>query len=99
MCTADAAANGLQFGQPDAGLGNARTAPLKAGGLVGGRAPLRDTEQPVVRLYWLVQDIEAADAAIAQASGHIALPPTEIPGHGTFSIFFQAGNAHGLWQL
>ena len=26
VCTAYAAANGLQFGKPDAGLGNARTA-------------------------------------------------------------------------
>ena len=38
VCAAYAAANGVEFGKPDAGLGNARTAPLAGGGLVGVRA-------------------------------------------------------------
>ncbi len=42
VCAAYAAANGLQFGKPDAGLGNARTATLPGGGLVGVRAPLSE---------------------------------------------------------
>ncbi len=35
VCAAYAAANGLRFGGPDAGLGNARTAALPGGGIVG----------------------------------------------------------------
>jgi uncharacterized protein len=99
VCTSYASANGLQFGEPDARLGNARTAALVGGGLVGVRAPLRETEEPVVRPYWLVKDIEAAIAAVVQAGGKIAVPPMQIPGHGTFAIYIQGGNDHGLWQL
>jgi len=99
VCAAYAAMNGVRFGEPDAGLGNARVAALKGGALVGIRAPLRETEEPVVRPYWLVEDIEAAVAAVVQAGGRIAVPPTQIPGHGTFAIYLQGGNDHGLWQL
>lgn len=45
------------------------------GGLLGVRAPLRDTEKSVVRPYWLVDDIEAAVAAAVKAGGVLALPP------------------------
>lgn len=99
VCAAYSAANGVQFGEPDPRLGNARTAALVGGGLVGVRAPLRETEEPVVRPYWLVQDIEAALAAAVEAGGKVAHPPMEIPGHGTFAIYLQGGNDHGLWQL
>ncbi len=99
VCAAYASANGTQFGEPDAGLGNARTAALAGGGLLGVRAPLRGTEEPVVRPYWLVQDIQAAVAAAVRSGGEVAVPPTEIPGHGTFAIYLQGGNDHGLWQL
>src|SRR5687767_13794730 len=99
VCAAYAATHGVQFGEPDARLGNARTAVLAGGGLVGVRAPLRETEEPVVRPYWLVEDIEAAVAAAVQAGGKLAHPPMEIPGHGTFAIYIQGGNDHGLWQL
>jgi predicted enzyme related to lactoylglutathione lyase len=89
----------VQFGESDAGLGNARTAALAGGGIVGVRAPLRDTEEPVVRPYWLVDDINAAVTAAVQAGGYLAHEPMEIPGHGTFAIYLQGGNDHGLWQL
>jgi uncharacterized protein len=98
VCAAYAAANGVQFGEPDAGLGKARTAPMRGGGLIGVRAPLRKTEEPVVRPYWLVDDIEAAVAAAVKAGGVIAHPPMLIPGHGTFAIYFQGGVEHGFWQ-
>lgn len=98
VCDVYAAANGLQFGEPDAGLGNARTAPLPGGGLVGVRAPLRESEEPVVRPYWLVDDIESALAAAVDAGGELAHPPMEIPGHGTFAIYIEGGVQHGLWQ-
>jgi predicted enzyme related to lactoylglutathione lyase len=98
VCAAYAAAQAVQFGEPDPGLGNARTAALPGGGLVGVRAPLRETETPVVRPYWLVDDIEAAVAAAVKAGGEIAHPPMEIPGHGTFAIYIQGGIDHGFWQ-
>lgn len=99
VCAAYAAAHGVQFGKPDPGLGNARTAAMPGGGLVGVRAPLRENEGPVVRPYWLVDNIEAAVAAVVAAGGYIAHPPLAIPGHGTFAIYFQGGIEHGLWQL
>lgn len=89
----------VQFGEPEAGLGGARTASLAGGGLVGVRAPLREDEDPVVRPYWLVPDIDAALATAVQAGGQTAHPPLEIPGYGTFAIYYQAGNDHGLWQI
>jgi len=99
VCAAYAVANGLQFGETDAGLGNARTAALPGGGLVGVRAPMHESEEPVVRPYWLVDDIEAAVAAAVGAGGEVAHPPMEIPGHGTFAIYIQGGIQHGLWRL
>jgi predicted enzyme related to lactoylglutathione lyase len=99
VCAAYAAANGVQFGGVDPGLGNARTAALPGGGLVGVRAPLHDSEQPVVRPYWLVDDIEAALAAAMKAGAQVAHPPLEIPGHGTFAIYIHGGVHHGLWKL
>jgi uncharacterized protein len=98
VCAAYAATNQVQFGDPDIGLGNARTAPLPGGGLVGVRAPLRETEDPVVRPYWLVTDIQAAVAAAVESGGEIAHPPMEIPNHGTFAIYLLGGIDHGLWQ-
>lgn len=99
VCAVYAAANGLQFGVPDAGLGNARTATLPGGGVVGVRAPMRPSEEPVVRPYWLVDDIQSAVAAAEAAGGEVAHPPMEIPGHGTFAIYLKGGVQHGLWQL
>lgn len=99
VCAAYAAATGVQFGKPDAGLGDARTAALPGGGLVGVRAPMRQTEEPVVRPSWLVDDIEAAVAAAVDAGGEVAHPPMNIPGHGTFAIYILVGIDDGLWQL
>jgi predicted enzyme related to lactoylglutathione lyase len=99
VCAAYAAMNGVQFGESVAGFGNARTASLAGGGLVGVRAPLRETEDPVVRPYWLVEDIEVAVAAVVEAGGQVAVPPTEMPGHGMFAIYLHGGNDHGLWQI
>lgn len=69
------------------------------GGRIGGRAPLRDTEAPVVRPYVLVDDIAAAVKAAEAAGATVALPPMEIPGQGTFAIYILGGIEHGLWQL
>jgi predicted enzyme related to lactoylglutathione lyase len=98
-CAALEKLHGVSFGEPDAGLGNARTATLTSGGRIGVRAPMAEHEKPVVRPYILVDDIEAAVAAAAAAGGEIAVPSTEIPGHGKFAIYFLGGIEHGLWQL
>lgn len=98
-CTALAGAHGVEFGDPVPVLGNARTAKLKDGGRIGVRAPMRATEQPVVRPYVLVDDIQAAVKAAEAAGAKVALPPMEIPGQGTFSIYILGGIEHGLWEL
>lgn len=90
---------GVTFGDAEAVLGGARTAPLANGGLLGVRGPLGETEEPVVRPYVLVDDIASAVAAAEEEGAMIAHPPLELPGHGTFAIFFLGGNQHGLWQL
>ncbi|MBU2864965.1 hydroxylase [Reinekea forsetii] len=99
VCAAYAATHKVQFSEKDPILGDARTAHLADGSVLGVRAPLRESEQPVVRPYWLVGDIEEAVAAVEKSGGEIAMPPTEIPGKGTFAIYLQGGNDHGLWQL
>ncbi len=91
--------HGVKFSKPETGLGNARTATLAGGGRIGVRAPMRETEAPVVRPYVLVDDIEAAVTAAKAAGSEIAHPPFEIPGHGKFAIYIQGGIQHGLWQL
>jgi predicted enzyme related to lactoylglutathione lyase len=98
VCAAYGSALSISFGPPDPMLGGARTAPLDGGGRVGVRGPLRANEAPVVRPYWLVDDLRAALAAAVAAGGTVAVPPMEIPGHGTFAIYLQGGNDHGLWQ-
>jgi predicted enzyme related to lactoylglutathione lyase len=98
VCATYAKLHGVTFGPGDAGLGGARTAPLPGGGLLGVRAPMHETEEPVVRTYLLVDDIDAAAKAAEEAGGTIAHPPMEIPGHGKFAIFIQGGIHHGVWQ-
>ncbi|MDH3402608.1 MAG: hydroxylase [Acidobacteriota bacterium] len=98
-CATYAQLHGVSFGDADAGLGGARTAPLPGGGMLGVRAPMHDAEEPVVRPYLLVDDVEAAAAAAVESGAEIAHPPMELPGHGTFAIFIQGGIHHGLWQL
>ena len=99
-CDALAQAHGVVFSEPVPEFGNARTADLKGGGRIGVRAPLRESEVPVVRPYVLVDDIGAAVKAAEAAGAKVAMPPTEIPGgQGTFSIYILGGIEHGLWQL
>ncbi|KAA3656106.1 MAG: hydroxylase [Calditrichaeota bacterium] len=98
VCAAYAATGGISFGEPDAMLGNARTAALPDGGIIGIRAPMHEAEEPIIRPYWLVDDINTALAAALKSGAEEAHPPLEIPGHGTFAIYIQGGVHHGLWQ-
>lgn len=98
VCAAYSATCGVHFSEPDAGLGNARTGALEGGGLVGVRKPMHETEEPVVRPYWLVENIEVALAAAVRAGSVVAHAPAKLPGHGTFAIYTLGGTHHGLWQ-
>lgn len=97
-CTALEKVHGLSFGEPVPEFGNARTMSLHGGGRISVRAPMRETEQPVVRPYALVEDIDAAVEAAQAAGAVIALPPMEIPGQGKFAIYILGGIEHGLWK-
>ncbi|MEM7587412.1 MAG: hydroxylase [Acidobacteriota bacterium] len=91
--------HGVSFGEPNPGFGNARTAEFEGGGRIGVRAPLAEHEEPVVRPYTLVDDIESALKAAEAVGAAIAMPSTEIPGDGHFAVYILGGIQHGLWQL
>jgi len=99
VCDLYAQLHSVQFGESDQGLGGARTATMANGGMLGVRAPLRDTEAPVVRPYLLVTNINETVEAASKAGAQIAMPPMEIPGHGTFAIVIHGAIESGLWQL
>jgi len=99
VCATYARSHGVAFGERDAVLGGARTTTLPGGGLLGVRAPLRESEAPVVRPYFLVDDIEAAVEDAVASGAVVAHPPMELPGRGTFAIFIQGGSELGLWQV
>jgi len=99
VCLNYEAIHGINFSSGEPGLGNARTAQFTNGGMIGVRAPMSETEEPIVRPYLLVDDIEAAITKAEESGGEVAHPPLEIPGHGKFAIYMMGGNNHGLWQL
>lgn len=99
VCSTYESTHDVTFGPPVDALGGARTATLADGTIIGVRGSLHETEEPVVRPYWLVDDIEAAVAAVVNTGAEIAHPPLKIPGLGTFAIYIQGGVHHGFWQL
>ncbi|MEW6322476.1 MAG: hydroxylase [Acidobacteriota bacterium] len=98
LCAQLSAVHGVTFGDPAPALGGARTATLDGGGVLGVRGPLHSTEEPVVRPYVLVDDIDASVAAAAAAGATVALPRMDLPGYGTCAIVIQGGIHCGLWQ-
>ena len=98
-CAVYARIYGVTFGEPVAGLGHARTAALASGGEIGVRAPMSEVEQPVVRPYLLVDDIDAALEAVVTGGGEVAHPAMAIPGRGKFAVYILGGIHHGLWQV
>ena len=98
-CKLYSGVHGVAFGDADQSLGGARTAKLADGGMLGIRAPMHDGENSVTRAYFLVEDIEAAVAAARDAGAEIAVPPMQLPGHGTCAIYILDGIEAGLWQL
>ncbi len=99
VCKAYELAQNASFGEPDEMLGGARTSVLPDGSIVGVRAPLRENEAPVVRPYWLVDDIESAVANVEAKGAEIAIGPLEIPTKGKFAIYILGSIEHGFWQL
>lgn len=90
--------HGLSFGPPDPDLGQARVATRADGTLVGIRAPLAAHEEPIVRAYVAVEDIEQAAKQAEDAGAVVAYPPTRQGQRGSFAILIQDGVQHGLWQ-
>ena len=99
VCDTYERTHGVTFSDGDPALGGARTAELTGGGLIGVRPPLRDTEEPTVRPYMLVQDIGAAVDVAEEAGAEVAIRSMELEGHGTCAILIQGGIEIGLWQL
>ena len=90
--------HGLSFGPPDTDLGQARVATQADGTLVGIRKPLAAHEQPIMRTYLAVEDIEQAVKKAEECGATIAYPPTRQGNQGTFAIVTQGDVEHGLWQ-
>jgi predicted enzyme related to lactoylglutathione lyase len=90
--------HGLSFGPPDPDLGQARVATRADGSLVGIRKPLAAHEQPIMRTYLAVEDIQKAVGKAEEHGAIIAYPPTLQGQRGTFAIVIQGDVQHGLWQ-
>jgi len=98
LCTAYERVHALTFGSEDPDLGQARAAVRPDGSLVGIRKPLADHEQPTMRTYLTVADIQKAVKEAEEAGAIIAYPPTRQGERGTFAIFIHGDVEHGLWQ-
>ena len=75
--------HGLSFGPPDPDLGQARVATRADGTLVGIRKPLAAHEQPIMRSYLAVEDIQQAVKKAHDSGATIASPPTRQGQWGT----------------
>ena len=73
VCTAYEKIHKVKFEDPIPGLGSARTVSLENGGMIGVRAPMHESEQPVVRPYLLVDDIDAAAKIIEGTARQMGL--------------------------
>ena len=89
---------GLSFGPPDPDLGQARVATRADGTLVGIRKPMSAHEQPIMRSYVAVENIQQAVEKAEEHCATVAYPPTRQGQRGTFAIVIQGDVQHGLWQ-
>lgn len=99
QCKLLSAVTGSEFSGPVPEFGNAYIAALDDGGKVSIRAPMHDAEKPVIRPYFLTEDIHGAVKAAEDAGAIIMHPPLEIPGQGTFAIYNLGDVEQALWQL
>ena len=98
ICKTYAQIYGIEFDDPDLSLGGARIANFSNGGVIGIRAPLHKTEEPVVRHYTLVEDIKVAVDTAEKLGAVVAVPPMELAGYGLCAIVIQSGVELGFWQ-
>ena len=98
QCKALEQVHGLSFGPEVQDLGRARVAETENGVLVGIRAPLAEHEQPIIRTYFVVDDIAKAVKAAEAAGALVAYPPTKQGETGTWAIYMIDGIQYGLWQ-
>ncbi|MCF2859149.1 hydroxylase [Pseudoalteromonas sp. SMS1] len=99
VCESYELAHGVNFSPSDPLLGGAKTCVLADGCIIGVRAPLRENEAPVIRPYWLVENIEQAVLEVQSKGAEIAVAPLDIPSKGLFAIYILGGVEQGLWQL
>ncbi len=90
--------HGVTFGPADPDLGHARVATSGDGTLIGIRKPLAAHEQPIVRAYVAVDDIQRAAKQAEERGAIVAYPPTRQGQHGMFAIVIHGDLQHGLWQ-
>lgn len=90
--------HGLSFSAADPDLGGAHVATCADGSLIGIRKPLAAHEQPIMRTYIAVEDIQRAAKAAEAQGALVAYPPTRQGQRGMFAIVMQSGVQHGLWQ-
>ena len=90
--------HGMSFGPPEQDLGQARVATQSDGTVVGIRKPLAAHEQPIMRTYLEVKDIQQATKKAEESGATISYPPTRQGDHGTFVILIQGNVEHGLWK-
>ena len=88
----------LSFGSPEPAMGQARVATRSDGTIVGIRAPLAAHEEPIIRTYLGVEDIQQALQKAEVCGAEVTYPPTEQGEWGTFSIVIQGSVQHGFWQ-
>ena len=98
-CAVYSRSMGGSFGDSIAELGGAKTALLANGGMIGIREPMHDAEEPTIRPYYLVSDIDEAVSEAAKSGADIALPPMEISGYGKCAIIFIGPIQSGFWQV
>ena len=98
QCKSMERVHGVSFGPEDQDLGQAKVAETASGILIGVRAPLAEHEQPIVRVYYAVDDITKAVEAAESSGAVIAYPPTKQGETGTWAIYILDGIQYGLWQ-
>ena len=99
MCALYTTLHGAAFGDAVPTLGGARTATLSGGTIIGVRGQMRPTEEPVIRSYARVDDIQDAVDEAAALGAQVAVPPMELPGHGMCAIVLRGGIEVGFWQV
>ena len=98
QCKALEQIHGLSFGPEVQDLGQAKVAKTENGALIGVRTPLAEHEQPIVRVYFEVNNITEAVKAAESSGAVIAYPPTKQGKTGTWAIYILDGIQYGLWQ-